>query len=665
MRVKSLRRLLPALALLAAGAAPAPARAELGCEMVWQLAQSYVRFHIRERRLTEDIEQRTIDNYLRRIDPSASLFLASELDAQRASLRGIFSRIQQGDCTALAALQLRAVESHRQALEFVRAFVGADGYAVDSSVELVLDPDKRGPPRTVEERDALLRKFVHFQIANYLASDTPLAEAKRRLIHRYELRHERAGQLRPDEIFSEFLDAYATALDPHSNYLSPDVLEDFQIHMTLSLEGIGVALAERDGYAVAERIIPGGAADRHAFLCPKDKIIGVAPQGDGEYVDVIDMPLRDVVDLIRGRKGTRVGLNVLREGRKAARFSVTIERDTIDLAEQAAKLRFEEREVGGRKLKLAVLDLPSFYGDADPSKRQSTQDVAELLRQVREAKADGLLLDLSRNGGGLLEHAVLISGYFLRRGAIVGIQDALGRQQELDDEDDGVLYAGPLVVHTSRLSASASEILAGALKDYHRAVITGDGHTFGKGTVQTVSTLDAGQGALKITTAMFFRPGGRSTQNDGVESDVLIPSRWMSDEIGEKSQRYSLPGVSVAPFLGSVANGAAPAPSHWRALGGSELATLSEHSLARQAGNEAFSKMQEDLRHERESAGVVKLADILKEKPEDGEQTAAAEEPAQEESAEGCGGAQPEEEEHPPQLDEALSVLADWVLLQS
>jgi len=663
MRLKSLP-LLPALALLAAvPALPAPARAELACEAVWQLAQNFVRFHIRERRISEEIERRTIDNYLRRIDSSASLFLAGEVDALRASLSGIFARIQKGDCSQLTALHARAVEGHRQALEYVRAFVGSPDYAVDSTIELVLDPDRRGFPASAEERDQILRKFVHFQISNYLAGETPLEEAKRRLVHRYELRHERTAELRSEELLAEFLDSFATALDPHSNYLSADVLEDFQIHMTLSLEGIGVALAERDGYAVAERIIPGGAADRNAFLCPKDKIIAVAPQGDGEFVDVIDMPLRDVVDLIRGRKGTRVGLSVLREGHKAERFNVTIERDTIDLAEQAAKLRFEERAVGGRKLKLAVLNLPSFYGDADPNKRQSTNDVATLLRQVSEAKADGLLLDLSRNGGGLLEHAVRISGYFLRRGAIVGIQDALGRQQELDDDDDGVLYAGPLVVHTSRLSASASEILAGALRDYGRAVITGDGHTFGKGTVQTVSTLDAGQGALKITTAMFFRPGGKSTQNDGVESDVLVPSRFMNEEIGEKSQRYPLPAVAVPPFLGPSANAPREGDSHWRAVGGPQLAKLSEQSRIRQAGNPEFAEIHESLRQERESAGVVKLADILKEKAEGNGKKAAAEEPA-EEPARSCGQ-KAEEEERPPQLEEALSVLADWVLLQS
>ena len=326
------------------------------------------------------------------------------------------------------------------------------------------------------------------------------------MIQRYERRLKQLIDVPPAEINATFLDSFAASLDPHSNYLSADVLEDFKISMTLSLEGIGVALAERDGYAVAERIIPGGAADRQKGLKPKDKIIAVS-QADGKPVDIIDMPLRDAVALIRGKKGTKVGLTVLRQGEKTERFQVEIMRDTIDLEDQAAKLHFETREVDGKPLKLAVLDLPSFYGDADPTNRQCTDDVAKLLAQVKQEKADGLLLDLSRNGGGLLQHAVEISGFFVRKGEVVAIENGHGQKQVLRDPDGSILYAGPMVVLISRASASAAEIVAGALKDYQRAVIVGDDHTFGKGTVQTVSTLPPGEGALKITTGLFFRPG--------------------------------------------------------------------------------------------------------------------------------------------------------------
>jgi carboxyl-terminal processing protease len=406
---------------------------------------------------------------------------------------------------------------------------------------------------------------------------------------------------------------------------------------------------------VVERIIPGGAADRLDVLQPKDKLITVA-QENGEAVNIIDMPLREAVRLIRGKKGSQVHLTVLRQGEHTERFPVTIVRDKIDLEEQAAKLRFEERDVEDRKIKLAVLELPSFYGGADPNERQSTNDVAKLLGQVNVEKADGLVLDLSRNGGGLLEHAVTISGFFLRKGEIVGVEDARGKRQILSDNDEDILYSGPMVVHTSRVSASAAEILAGALKDYKRAIITGDDHTFGKGTVQTVSSLPPGQGALKITTAMFFRPGGKSTQNDGVRSDVAIPSLLMSGDFGEESQHYALENQETTPFLSSYAN-AVPPLSRWRPVSTDVVSKLTRKSRDRVESTEEFAEIRDKLKEAEANDGVIRLAEILKEQEEAKSEEKA---PVSEDS--------PKSEDDPekisPQLEEAINVLADLVELQ-
>jgi carboxyl-terminal processing protease len=444
------------------------------------------------------------------------------------------------------------------------------------------------------------------------------------------------------------MDSFATALDPHSNYLSPKVLEDFRIGMSLSLEGIGVALSEQDGYAVAERIIPGGAAEKNGKLKPKDKIIAVTNE-DGEFVDIIDMPLRDAVSLIRGKAGTKVGLTVLRQGDKIDKFNIEIVRDKIDLAEQAASLRFEEREIGGEKFKLAILELPSFYGDQDPSKRQCTEDVARLLRQVNEEKADGLLLDLSRNGGGLLQHAVTISGFFIREGEIVGIEDSRGHRQILADGDEKILYRGPMVVHTSRVSASASEILAGALKDYGRAVIVGDDHTFGKGTVQTVSPLPGNNGALKVTTALFFRPGGQSTQHSGVNADVVLPSVLAGDDYGEKHQRFSLEAQTTTPFLGNQVNGTLPG-ARWQPVSDSTLTQLAQISKARVSSDEEFDEVRERLAEVENGHGKVRVDEIMSRRQEaaEGEEETAGTE---------------EKDEPTPQLEEALRVLTDLVSL--
>ena len=537
---------------------------------------------------------------------------------------------------------------------FVRTLIEQEGFALDDSVELQIDPDERGYPASASAREKLLRSLVHFQLSNYLSSGETLDEAKKRLVERYERRTKRMRELETVDLYSSFLDSFALSLDPHSNYLSAEVLEDFRISMSLSLEGIGVALAERDGYSVVERIIPGGAADRLGdVLRPKDKIIAVA-EAEGEPVSIIDMPLRDAVSLIRGKKGTEVKLTVLRQGETTERFGVSIERDTIDLAEQAAKLRFEERELNGKKYKLALVELPSFYGDSDPSRRQCTDDLEKILAEVKQSGADGLLLDLSRNGGGLLEHAVKISGFFLRKGEVVGVENSRGQLQVLSDRDERILYTGPMVVHTSRISASASEILAGALKDYKRAIITGDDHTFGKGTVQTVTPLPAGHGALKVTTALFFRPGGKSTQNDGVSADISIPSLLLAQDFGEKEQPHALKSDTVTPFLSSYANAIGPS-DRWSRVSAPVISELAKRSQARVSKDEEFKQIQADIEEARENDGIVKLADMLKEKEE------AKAKDAAEGEADDADVTDDDEDELTPQTEEALNVLADLI----
>jgi len=657
--------------LFAAGSASAD-RA-LSCALLPRFLDAYLKHHVVHHQLDAELEARTIDTYLRRQDPSRSLLTESEAEALRASLKGLFANLEAGDCTQIHELHQKMIAKQRAAELFVREIVHKPDFAIDESLELRIDPDERGQPKTEEERRGLNRKLIHFQLSNYVSAGTPLEEAKDLLIHRYELRSERYADLEPEDLYVDLLDAFAISLDPHSNYLSAEMLEDFRISMSLSLEGIGVALSERDGYAVAERIIPGGAADRNAMLQPKDKIIAVS-EGGKEPVSIIDMPLREAVALIRGRKGTEVGLTVLRQGEKTERFVVNIVRDTIDLAEQAAKLRFEERKIGDETVKLAVIELPSFYGDSGSAARQCTTDMEALLKEAREAGADGLLLDLSRNGGGLLEHAVRISGFFLRTGEVVRIENSRGQAQGLWDRDGSVLWSGPMVVHTSRVSASASEILAGALRDYNRAVITGDDHTFGKGTVQTVSTQSEGLGALKITTALFFRPGGRSTQNDGVKAHVVIPSLFAREDFGERSQDYALPGQVTEPFVSDTANGLNG--DHWTPITPETLATLAELSHARVAANPAFAEVREKLEEARASDGVVKIADILSETHAD-EETASADtsdanaaEPVDVAAADAIavatGDDDPakDEDENTPQLDEALNVLTDLIRLQ-
>lgn len=637
--------------------------------MLAELRNAYLQFHVRDHRMTEEIALRTAESLLEHLDPSRQLYLESEAEKAKRRVVGLFDAMAQGDCSILEELYRDVLVRHRQTSGFVRQVALAPDYVVDGNAEIVGNPEDRGFPKTADERDRLVRNLIHFQISDYLTADTSLPDAKRLLVERYERRTRRFQEIETQELYAIFLDSFATALDPHSSYFSEDVYEDFKIHMSLSLEGIGVALSERDGYAVAEQIIPDGATWKYnssacsteTDLRPKDKILQVRPKNDTSAVDVVEMPLRKVVSLIRGKKGTKVGLTVLRSADKT--FDITIERDAIDLAEQAAKLRFEEIESGGRKLKLAVLSLPSFYGNEGATRRQSTLDVASLLDKVKREKADGLLLDLSLNGGGLLDHAVKISGYFIREGDVVGIRDGRGNGQTLADTDSGILYTGPLVVHTSRVSASASEIVAGALKDYRRAIITGDDHTFGKGSVQTVSELpDAG--ALKVTTAMFFRPGGRSTQKSGVETDIQIPSLFARKDFGEGAQKTALPEQRVAPFLSFAAN-AGDAGKRWVPVEATAVEKLSLLSQQRLGANKSFDEVRAKLAEMQKSEGVVKLAEMMQER-EEAEAEAKAKSQAGEKSS-ACDFAtasHAEDEELAPQVAEALHVLADWVVLQ-
>jgi carboxyl-terminal processing protease len=672
-RLRELAAAVVTFATLATPPGSAAAGQALTCKLLPSFLTAYLQHHVLYHQLDSELEARTVDTYLQRQDPSRSLLTEPEATTLKASLAGLFTALDTGDCTRVHELHQTMIGHHRAAELFVRETVHKPGFQIDETLELVIDPDERGQPKTAKDRDELNRKLIHFQLSNYLSAGTPLDEAKDLLIHRYELRSQRFADLDPEELYVGVLDAFAISLDPHSNYLSAEMLEDFRISMSLSLEGIGVALSERDGYAVAERIIPGGAADRHAVLQPKDKIIAVS-QGKTEPVSIIDMPLREAVALIRGRKGTEVGLTVLRQGEKTDRFVVTIVRDTIDLAEQAAKLRFEERRIGDETLKLAVIELPSFYGDSGSAARQCTNDVERLLNEAREAGADGLVLDLSRNGGGLLEHAVRISGFFIRTGEVVRIENSQGKAQGLWDRDGSVLWSGPMVVHTSRVSASASEILAGALRDYDRAVITGDDHTFGKGTVQTVSTQREGLGALKITTALFFRPGGRSTQNDGVASHVIVPSLFSREDFGERSHDYALPGQVIDPFVSSSANG--PAEGHWTPVTPEIVETLSTLSQARIADSPDFAEVREKLEEARASNGVVKIADIMKENEEksadegtkDTDESAdgGADAPSSDDGSSEDDDQEKDEEkdELSSQVEEALNVLTDLIRAQ-
>ncbi len=594
---------------------PTPAMARpLQCTDVPVLLEQFLRNHYAFHKLSDQIKTHTIEQFIKILDSMKVNFLEADVALIRQQLGSIFSEVQRGNCSSLETAHALLVKRTQEAKEYIEKYLGPN-YKLDESTEIITNPDLRAYPKTADERNVNLSKFAHFQVSNYLIADTKLDEAKRLIKKRNELGLKRATERKKNEIYDFFMEAFARALDPHSSYMSQDVLEDFQISMQLSLEGIGASLTSEDGYTVIEELIPGGAAAKSKQLKPKDKIIAVAQDGQ-DPVAVLDMDLRDVVKMIRGKKGTKVRLTILRQGEKSENFQLTLVRDKVDLKEQAAKLTFEKRKVDGKNYKIGVIDLPSFYGGGKGDGRTCYHDMLKLVKEVNEAKVDGLVLDLSKNGGGLLDQAVQIAGLFIRKGGVVATRSTEGRVETLEDQDPETYYSGPLVVLTSRLSASASEILAGALKDYRRALIIGGDHSFGKGTVQVLAPLPDGLGAMKVTTGMFFVPSGISTQHLGVSSDIVLPSVLNSDEIGEKKLDYSLDQQKIDPFVSAEANATEPG-RRWIPIDATFVSKLSEKAKERVAKNEKFAKIRKELDESIRNKGLVKLADLRAKATED------------------------------------------------
>lgn len=604
---------LALVALLVAVPATAAQSTELSCGSLPSLVDQYLDRHVTLRKLDPKLKARVVDRYLTRLDPSRSLLLASEAKALEKRIAEVVDTLHTR-CDGLTAIHRDRVKWHQAMEAYVRAMLTNEKLEIDRTVAIEGDADKRARPEKAADRDELRRKLVHFQLANYVASGTKLAEARKKLLHRYELVTKDMVEMTPADYISGFLNEFAAALDPHSSYLSKDMLQDFRISMSLSLEGIGAVLQSRDGYTIVNEVVKGGAAERQGELKAKDKILAVAQGANGEPVDVVDMALRKVVRLIRGKKGTDVRLTVLRQGEKSKTLNIVIVRDKINLEQRAAKLRWEEIERAGKKLRLAILDLPSFYGGRGLGSRQATADVHRLLAEVKVGGADGLLLDLSRNSGGLLQAAVDISGYFIHTGNVVGVEGPESVGQRLEDDDPSLLYNGPMVVLTSRASASASEIVAGALKDYGRAVVVGDDQTFGKGTVQVVHNLPDGLGALKVTTALFFTPGGNSTQSRGVASHIVLPSPYDHTKFGEKHQTYALESQTIAAFRSTSVNAGS---KRWTAISEAVVKTLAAASAKRVKASKAFAEVLAKKKKAQASDGMVRVAEILDEKGKD------------------------------------------------
>jgi len=368
----------------------------LTCSRLPILMGMFLDNHYEMKNMTGEIETHAVDQMIKGLDPSKTLLYESDLERLKPALRDVFEIMQAGDCKALQQVYDMLVARARENEAIVKKILGTD-YRLDETVELNVNVNKRPYVKTTAEKHALLRKIVQFQIENALLTGINLAEAKKEQIHHYELQTMRIVEHNPEKLITSAAEAFALALDPHTKYLPPEDFENLQIQIQLSLEGIGASLSSDNGFTVIEELIPGGGAERSGLLKPKDKIIAVAQEGK-KPVNVIDMDLHDVVTMIRGKKGTQVTLTILRHAEHTNRFNVTIMRDKIDLKEQEAKIDYETRTVDGRQYRFGVIDLPSFYGD-EKENISCYEDVRKLLAEAKRQHVDGIVLDLSRNGG--------------------------------------------------------------------------------------------------------------------------------------------------------------------------------------------------------------------------------------------------------------------------
>lgn len=600
----------------------------LECRFIPTIENGFLSYHIKHSSRDAELEKRVIEQYLKRQDPSKIYFTEADAQKVRGLMSKVFEKTAKKDCAFLTEIQQMVLDKVKARADFAKQFLGKD-YKFDSKTEFVFDPDKKPFAKTEDELNDFLRKYIHFQISNYLATDMKLEEAKEKVVKNYERAVKRTMDTSMDDLYSAYLDTYARALDPHSSFFSRDVLEDFNIQMSLSLEGIGATLSSEDGFTKVEALVPGGAAARSGLIEPQDKIIAVGQDGQPAE-NVIDMDLKDVVKKIRGKKGTKVHLTLLRsQAGQKKRFNVSLVRDKVNLEDEAASIIYMDKEIGGKKQKVGVINFPSFYSDSRRGGRSSASDVKKLIKEAREKKVAGLVLDLSNNGGGSLEDAVRVAGLFLKTGNVVK-QSSKGEGREdqiLSDTDPAVDWPGPLVVLTSRISASASEIVAGTLQDYKRAVIVGGDHTFGKGSVQSVLPMPSSLGAIKVTVGMFFVPGGNSTQHRGVDADITFPGPYATDDVGEKSLDYSLPPKKIDAFLSKEAY-VEKGPESWTPLRSEWIKSLKDKSVARVEKNEDFKKILEDLKKAKERGKLIRVSEVLddskdKEKKEQKEKTKA------------------------------------------
>jgi len=619
--------------------------------------------HLSKHAMDDQISQRAFDLFAKSLDPMKVYFMQSDIDEFSISRTDLDDQLKRGEFSTAFAMYRRFLDRIDQRTALAVEMIEQD-HDFTINEEMITDPDLLSYAKSEEDAREIWRKRIKYSLlvlendddeeeeknaksdenstgGEDAANDDGTADdeittgevkpyekkdPKELLRKRYQSFARRMHQTNAEELIEIYVSAITNAYDPHTSYMSSKSYEDFKIMLGLELEGIGATLSiTDDGYTVIKSIVPGGACDTQGGIFPEDKIVAVGqgnPDGTkvsrklydkhgGEMIDVVNWKLSDVVGMIRGKAGTVVRLAVISEGKEEI-HTVSISREKIKLEDSAAKGAVFEEGTGpdGSTRKIGVIDLPSFYADMSGKMggRRTTVDVKRILDEFTQQGVDAVVLDLRRNGGGSLREAIDLTGLFIDQGTVVQVKDSYGQVTQYEDEMPGLSWSKPVVVLTSKFSASASEILAGALQDYGRGIIVGDEQTHGKGTVQ--SLLDLNQvvapirnppntyGALKITMQQFYRPNGDSTQKRGVEADIVLPSLSARMDVGEVDLEYAVEFDRIGE-----------APHDMFALTSTQMKQqLNEQSQQRVNSSDDFSKRKRQIQNYVEQKALKKVS---------------------------------------------------------
>ncbi len=562
--------------------------------------------HLLHQPVDDVISRRMYSRFLESFDPSKMYFLQADIAEFSPFVIELDDQLPTGDLEFMSRVFTRYLKRFDQCVEWAAELLQAP-HDFTQPGRVILDADAAA---WAQDEGALRDRWegrIKYELLNLIIDGVAEAEARQRIEKRYRMIAKERHQMRNDEVLETYLNALAASYDPHSQYMSPSTLEDFNISLQLSLEGIGASLTSEDGVCTVREVIPGGAADRDGRFKPGDRIVGVGQGETGEILDVVEMRLRDLVRMIRGKAGTVVRIEVM-PAKSTKREIYTLTRAKVELTNRGARGEVVEVPGGpeGRPCKLGVVNLPSFYaaedayeaprarkGQPQPAVKTATEDVRAILKDFQAKGVDGVVVDLRWNGGGLLQESIGVAGLFVDEGPIVQVKD--NRRIQIDrDEEPGVAWDGPLVVLVSRLTASASEIVAGAIQDYGRGLIVGDTHTHGKGTVQRIFDLTEllpsqhgdNLGAIKLTLQKFYRPNGESTQLRGVISDLVLPAWTDHDDFGEANLPHAMEFDRIASSRFTPMGTVPP----------ETVRTLRERSQARKAEDEGLLKLAERAR---------------------------------------------------------------------